>query len=142
MKRHGASLGELVETQVYPYVDDVSRRIEFEGNDRFLTPNGALHIGLALYELCVSSAQSGALSVPEGKILIAANVIDPTVAKPLPHLEIVWEERGGPPVAPLEGFSKIFLERIVPASVGGTAKISETSTGRRYTLSIADVEFE
>jgi two-component sensor histidine kinase len=142
VKRHGASLSELIETQVYPYVDDVSRRIEYAGADRFLTPNGALHIGLALYELCVSSAQSGALSAPEGKIRIAAKVDDGSATDPSRHLEITWQESGGPPAAQLEGFSKIFLERIVPASVGGAATLSENATGRRYTLSIADAEFE
>jgi two-component sensor histidine kinase len=142
VKRHGASLSELVETQVYPYVDDVSRRIEYDGADRFLTPNGALHIGLALYELCVSSAQSGALSAPEGKIQIAAKLHDGAAADPSPYLEMTWQESGGPPAAKLEGFSKIFLERIVPASVGGTAAISDSATGRRYTLSIAGAEFE
>jgi two-component sensor histidine kinase len=142
VKRHGASLSSLVESQVHPYVDDISRRIEFRGEDRYLTPNGALHVGLEFYELCVSSAQSGALSVPDGRVQITAEVAEPVEKNQSRRLTITWNESGGPSAKDLEGFSRVLVERIVPASVGGEAAVTETDKGRCFTLSVAEAEFQ
>jgi two-component sensor histidine kinase len=140
--RHGARLFELVEAQVHPYVADVERQFEFSGEDRFLTATGALHVGLAFYELCTTAVESGALSAPDGKVAIAAAVVDGADPDRRRRLDLTWCESGGPLARKVEGFSRVLLERIVPTAVGGHATISEADGGRCYTLTIAGSEFE
>jgi two-component sensor histidine kinase len=140
-KHRGAHLAELVETQVVPYVIDPSRRIDFKGVDCQLTPNAALHVGLALYELCIDAVRSGALSVPTGKVLVTAELVaasPPATDKPL---RMTWRESDGPNGADADGFGKILLERIVPQSVGGRAALTQTDRGRSYELTISPSEF-
>jgi two-component sensor histidine kinase len=139
-KRHGARLSELIASQVFPYISDVER-LAFSGEDRFLSATGALHVGLAFYELCIAATQSGSLSGPDGEVAVTAEVNDQTTDRPR-YLEVTWSEVGGPTVQSIDGFSQALLERIVPAAVGGKATLSETDTGRRYALTIADTEFE
>jgi two-component sensor histidine kinase len=140
--RHGARLSDLIETQLHPYLIDIERQVAFSGEDRYLTAAGALHVGLALYELCITAIECGALSVPVGKVSIAAAIVDEATAGRPRRLDLTWRESGGPLARPVDGFSKILLERIVPAAVGGRATMSETDSGRSYELTIADSEFE
>jgi two-component sensor histidine kinase len=140
-KHRGARLAELVETQVVPYVIDPSRRIDFKGVDCQLTPNAALHVGLALYELCIAAVRTGALSTPTGKVLVTAELVaapPPATDKPL---RMTWRESDGPTGGDAEGFGKVLLERIVPQSVGGRAALTKTGHGLRYELTISPSEF-
>lgn len=140
--RHGAKLSNLVETQLHPYLTDIGQQFAFTGEDRYLTASGALHVGLALYELCITAVESGALSAPNGKVNIDAAIIEGKAAVQPQCLQLTWRESGGPLARPVDGFSKVLLDRIVPAAVGGSATMSEKDTGRSYTLTIAGSEFE
>jgi two-component sensor histidine kinase len=140
-KHRGARLAELVETQVVPYVVDPSRRIDFKGIDCLLTPNAALHVGLALYELCIAAVRSGALSTPEGKVLITAELIAADTHETGRRLRMTWRESAGPQGEDADGFGKILLERIVPLSVGGSAALTNTNQGRQYELIVSAGEF-
>jgi len=139
-KRHGAKLSELIASQVHPYISEMER-FAFTGKDCYLSATGALHVGLAFYELCIAATQSGSLSVVDGKVALTAEVSNAAKDRPR-HLELTWSEIGGPAAPPIDGFSRALLERIVPAAVGGKATISETENGRRYALTIAGTEFE
>jgi two-component sensor histidine kinase len=139
-KHRGARLAELVETQVVPYVVD-SRRIDFKGIDCQLTPNAALHVGLALYELCIAAVRSGALSTSDGKVLVTAELIDAAPPETGQRLHMMWRESDGPHGEDADGFGKVLLERIVPQSVGGRATLTDTNEGRRYELTISPGEF-
>jgi two-component sensor histidine kinase len=141
-KRHGAKLSHLIETQVHPYVADIGRQLAFAGEDRYLTPTGALHVGLAFYELCIAATQFGSLAAPGGKVTVSATLVDSPDGTRPPCLEVIWRECGGVNGGAIEGFAKVLLQRIVPAAVGGQAAISETDAGRSYRLTIADTEFE
>lgn len=140
--RHGAKLSDLVESQLHPYLTDIERQFAFSGEDRYLTASGALHVGLALYELCITAVEGGALSAPDGKVSIDAAIVEEGTAGRSQRLQLTWRETGGPLARRVDGFSKVLLERIVPAAVGGRATISETDAGRSYALTIADSEFE
>lgn len=140
-KHRGARLAELVETQVVPYVVDSSRRIDFKGIDCQLTPNAALHVGLALYELCIAAVRSGALSTPDGKVLVTAELIAAAPPGTGQRLHMMWCESDGPHGEAADGFGKVLLERIVPQSVGGRATLTDTNEGRRYELTISPGEF-
>jgi two-component sensor histidine kinase len=140
-KHRGARLAELVETQVVPYVVDPSRRIDFKGIDCLLTANAALHVGLALYELCIAAVRSGALSTPGGKVLVTAELIAADPPETGRRLRMTWCESDGPRGEDADGFGKVLLERIVPQSVGGRAALVNTNEGRRYELTISPAEF-
>lgn len=142
-KRRGARISTLIDAQVIPYILESSRRVEFKGIDCHLSPNASLHVGLALYELCIGAVQSGVLSQPDGRVLVTAELKAapaPAIAQPL---QMTWSESGGPTGPQIaDGFGKILLERIVPASVGGIASLTTTDGGRRYELTISAAEFE
>jgi two-component sensor histidine kinase len=134
-KRHGAKLSELVETQVVPYLGG-SGRVGFTGRDCYLSPNAALHVGLALYELCIPLARDG-----DGETVEVSAELDTSVdddgATPL---RLTWHESGNGTTGAIDGFGRVLLERIVPAAVGGHAALGESGTD--YTLTISAREFQ
>jgi two-component sensor histidine kinase len=138
---HGANLSELIAAQVQPYVADPAGRIRFEGADYALSGNAALHIGLALSELTIQAANLGALSTPDGAIVISAEVADRTDPGG-PCLSLTWSERAGRPLAPAEGFTRQLLERLIPSAVGGSATLTSTDDGLSYMLRVGPAEFQ
>jgi two-component sensor histidine kinase len=140
-KRRGAMLSELVASQVAPYVVDSSAQIGFSGLDCHLSPNAALHVGLALYELCIASVQAGALSADKGRAEIHAERADSPAEGQSSPLRLTWTEKDGPFAPEIEGFALILLQRVVPSSVGGIAQLGGNPSGRRYELTIAGNEF-
>jgi len=140
---HGASLSDLIAAQVEPYVADAADRITFEGGDCELTGNATLHIGLALSELTVAAANSGALSLSDGRILITAErVIDAAVDPARTCLRLEWSERAGRPVPPPQGFTLQLLERLIPSALDGHSALTSTDDGIRYVLTVAPSQFQ
>jgi two-component sensor histidine kinase len=141
----GALLGELISTQVAAYAVD-GRQIELAGPDPYLKPNAALHVGLALHELAVNSVQRGALSSPKGHLSVkATRLTDGVEAAPdKPALEMEWIENGEGGVAgpDADEFGHVLLVRLVPAAVGGTARLTAGPDGLCYKLTMLRREFE
>jgi two-component sensor histidine kinase len=134
-KRHGAKLSELVDTQVVPYLG-TGGRVGFAGPDCYLSPNAALHIGLALYELCIAAARA---SDGEGAVRVTTE-LDKAGSDGTTPLRLTWHESGNGMTGSIDGFSRVLLERIVPAAVGGDATLADGGTD--YTLTISAREFE
>ncbi len=67
---YGASLIELIHSQLAAHVELVAERVAIEGPAVALKPEAAQHLGLALHELAVNAAKFGALSVPDGRVSI------------------------------------------------------------------------
>ena len=107
---HGALLSDLVRSQLGHYLDREDSQISVEGPSVFLKPEAAQNIGLALHELATNAAKYGALSVPSGHVSIAWNWRPESDPK---QVQILWVERGGPPVSPPEqrGFGSVVIER-------------------------------
>ncbi len=140
---HGARLPDLVAAQVEPYVAQPATRITFEGSDYELTANAALHIGLALSELTVAAASSGALTSPEGHIRISAErVTDSEIDGAEPCLRLTWIERAERPIPPPGGFARQLLERLIPSALGGRSALTTEGDGLRYELTIGPSEFQ
>ncbi len=93
--------------------------ILFDGPAFLLPPKQAVAIALALHELQTNALKYGALSVDGGTVSVAW--------KPVPtgRLEILWQERGGPPVAPpsRRGFGTLMLEQGLTTELNGAAKL-------------------
>jgi two-component sensor histidine kinase len=132
-KRHGAKLSELVETQVAPYLG-APGRVDFTGLDCTLSPNAALHVGLALYELSTAAVRDG----EEGRVRVTAE-LDKRASDGTTPLRLTWRESGRGATA-IDGFGRVLLERIVPAAVGGHAALADS--GADYTLTISAREYQ
>ncbi len=137
----GADLGSLVRMQVERYAPDGMGQVTFRGSDVYLSPTASLHVGLALHELAVNAASYGSLSVPGGTVAITSELIHEENDG---FLRLEWQESGGPYVRgdhdPRFGTST--LERIVPNSVGGEARLSYNRDGVHYWLTVPEAQYE
>lgn len=139
---NGARLSELVEGQATRYCDDPAYSIRLDGIDPQLTPNAALHIGLALHELIVNSMSHGALSQPNGYVHLSARLEDSPEQKG--GMQLHWFEKSpqAEQPAPRKQFGSVALERVVPASVDGKAELIIGDGRVEYRLSVPASNFE
>ena len=118
----GAEIGRLVEEEIAPYSG--GDQIELGGAEVKLRPATAQTLTLALHELVTNSAKYGALSTLAGRLNIRWEVRGDA-------LQLVWEERGGPPVE--KPVSRGFGTRSVIASIetqlGGRAEFDWRAEG-------------
>ncbi|WFP64573.1 sensor histidine kinase [Mesorhizobium sp. WSM4904] len=136
----GAALRELVSGQVGRYSADPRRSLRFDGENPYLNPNAALHIGLAMHELAVNSVSYGALSQPDGHVEVSAKIAPGGGTSA--DLLLMWTERIGAGRRNEKRFGSVALERVVPTSLGGSA-ILEIDEGRlEYRLTIPHGNFE
>jgi two-component sensor histidine kinase len=84
-------MGRLVETAIGPF--QAEGNIEVEGPDVELPRESCMPLSLALYELCTNAAKYGALSVPDGAVKLAWEIVASG------RLLVRWQEENGPPVA-------------------------------------------
>lgn len=92
-----------------------------------LPPRAVVSLSLALHELATNAAKYGALSMPGGQVSVSWQ-FDPFADK---RLRIVWEERGGPEVAPPQrrGFGSTLIERLLSAELKGETKFVYEKSG-------------
>lgn len=139
----GARFRELVLTQASGYLGKECWRFKIIGDDPYLFPGAALHIGLALHELISNSLCYGALSQSDGQIIVSSKTqVD---KKNDLRLIISWTE-----TFPRHNTSQCFesarfgcavLQKIVPVSVNGTANLKITETDLFYELSLPNTYF-
>jgi two-component sensor histidine kinase/PAS domain-containing protein len=130
---HGASIDELVRTQVGHYVDLIGTRIDPTGPDIMLKPEAAQNLGLALHELSTNAAKYGGLSNEDGHVEIRWDLRED-------RFWIRWQEIGGPPVSPpaREGFGHKVVTRIVTLALEGKVDLRFEPNGLVWTLDIPD----
>jgi two-component sensor histidine kinase len=138
----GAALRELVSGQVGRYGADPLRSLRFRGANPYLNPNAALHIGLAMHELAVNSVSYGALSRADGFVEVTADLTAASAGETA--LSLVWAEAiGTNDNQPSEKrFGSVALERVVPASLNGTATLEITGGRVEYRLVVPRGNFE
>lgn len=137
----GADLYDLVLGQVARYTPAPERAIVFVGQRPWLTPNAALHIGLALHELAVNSVSYGALSRPDGSVTVTSRLTGDTE----PMLSLSWEETIGQEASDAAGekrFGSVALERVVPASLNGASELTIRDGRLSYVLKVPRSNFE
>lgn len=106
------SLKALVERLMQPYRDVDTLRIEFTGDDAAIDDTAATPLALLFHELATNSAKYGALSRPEGRVLVTGKID----ADQQYHLS--WKEMGGPAVV-AAGNTGGFGTRVIELSVQG-----------------------
>ncbi|MGA9080899.1 MAG: HWE histidine kinase domain-containing protein [Pseudolabrys sp.] len=107
---YGASLGELIRSQLGGYLDGSTNQVSIEGPALALKPEAAQNLGLALHELAANAAKYGALSVPNGRVSITWNQRGDRAEG---AVDLDWKERLGPKVKARrkKGFGSIVIER-------------------------------
>jgi PAS domain S-box-containing protein len=113
---YGASLLELVRTQLGHYLDRNGSQIALAGPSVLLKPEAAQSLGLALHELATNAAKYGALSAPGGAVQIVWRRLPAAEGE---GIEIVWSEKDGPRVKEPErrGFGSLVIERNLSRSL-------------------------
>lgn len=134
----GAHVRELLDQQVGSYVNGRTDLVRFSGDNTLLSPNAAMHLGLAFHELIINAISHGAILRGGSKISVASALSLDDMGK---TLTITWEEpgttesrRAGQASAPKSRFGRAILERVVPTSVGGVAEYTLGSTGIHYRI--------
>jgi len=138
----GAYLFELAEKQFAPYWPDAGVPMPIYGINAHLTPNAAVHLGLALHELIVNSASHGAISAGATSITLNCKEAELDGKK---AIEVAWSERvHGPGNHEFEdnSFSRTVLERVVPTSMNGRADFALGDGSIGYRLTIPETEYE
>ena len=113
------------------------RRVRMSGPDVRLNARAALALSMALHELATNAAKYGSLSAEDGHVEIAWRFAERGAAT---TLELVWQEHGGPPVAPPS--SKGFGTRLIETSLTrdlGRGRIEYLPGGVRWSVT-ADLE--
>jgi len=127
-----ASVRLLLETELAPYRDGEGK-ITLTGPDLSIDGQLAVALALVLHELATNAAKYGALSTSAGLLRVDWRVSPGTTS----GLELIWEERGGPPVRPptRRGFgSQLITHSLGPH--GGEATTTYAPQGFSCTISL------
>lgn len=132
----GASLIELVSIQSAPIVGSANGRLRLHGNDIRLRSDAAQNLGLALHELSTNAVKYGALSTPSGFVDLSWRISKTEDGGQV--FELIWKENGGPPVVQptRKGFGHVVMDRLVKASLAGSADLAFEPDGVRWTLRV------
>jgi PAS domain S-box-containing protein len=134
---YGASLAELIRSQLAVYLDRDDAQVSMSGPDVALKPEAAQNLGLALHELCANAAKFGALSVPEGRVSIAwQRGVDDA-------LELDWHEQYGPKVKARrkQGFGTIVIEKNLSRALDAKVDMAFEPNGLRCHITIPASQF-
>jgi two-component system CheB/CheR fusion protein len=112
----GADLDALARLQLKPYAGEDANRVSIEGPKIVLPADLATPFGLVLHELATNAVKYGSLSRPNGKVHITWAQ---AVRNGENYLNVVWEEKGGPPVKQPthQGLGSSLIENGIPGGV-------------------------
>lgn len=152
-KWRGARFRALAHSQTDPFLTGFAETCSVEGEDPYLSPIGALHVGLALHELSVNSAARGSLGRRPGQIRMTARY-DEVDAQSTDvdsgNLTIEWHECLDPDTSgalwgdevDAPDFARPLLTNVVPTSLGGSASFRGDDRELRYTLNVPPDQYE
>ncbi len=131
----GASLDQLIRSQLQHFGDLIDTRILIRGTDLILRPEAAQNIGIVLHELSTNATKFGALSVETGVVTVSWSIVAESDG---PRLHLKWCEQGGPPVRPPDhqGFGRVVMERIAGQALGGQSKATFAPDGVVWELNV------
>jgi len=120
----GADLGDILEHETIAHGP---HRISRVGPPVGLGPAAALSFGMIFHELATNAAKYGALSTPDGRVLVDWGVADQN----RPVLTLTWREVDGPPLTQptRKGFGSRLIERNVRHDLAGEVKLDYANDG-------------
>lgn len=125
-----ASLRDIVGQTLAAHADPGrDGRLRVQGPPIRLTPTAAITLNLAFHELATNAAKYGALSTPDGGVDVAWRIDKSVRAAPI--IEVLWRERGGPPVQPpkARGFGTRLIERGLGREFGAEVHLNFEPAG-------------
>ena len=126
------TLTALIATIVEPYMEgERNRRIQIDGPEVVVGGQAVSGLALLLHEFATNAAKYGALSSPEGRLVV-------NWSKEGGALRIMWREAGGPPVAgppDNNGFGNVLANATV-AQFGGQLSRKWLPEGLAIELSV------
>jgi two-component sensor histidine kinase len=107
----------LIEASLKPF-ETGETRIAASGEEVQLSPSATVSLALGLHELATNAAKYGSLSNASG-------VVEVEWRAEGGDFELVWTERGGPPVKEpaATGFGTRLLKRAVAQDLGGDVEL-------------------
>jgi PAS domain S-box-containing protein len=128
----GIGLSELLLAVLAPYRSFDETSVSIFGPAILLPARAVVPLSMVLHEMSTNAAKYGALSRRRGNIEITWQVsggIDKSV-------ELVWEERGGPPVkaGASAGFGTKLIDYVISNDLDGRAKIDFDPAGVRWAI--------
>jgi PAS domain S-box-containing protein len=120
---HGASLEDLVRSQLAPYLGRTNSQVTVEGDDIQLRPEAAQGLGLALHELATNAAKHGALSRVRGHVHVSWKRLPPGEGG---ALALQWIESKGPKVSQptRRGFGSMVIEHNLTRALEADVSLS------------------
>jgi PAS domain S-box-containing protein len=130
---HGASLDDLVRSQLGHYLDRKNSQVSIEGEDVQLKPEAAQSLGLALHELATNAAKYGALSRVRGRVHIAWKRRPPEQGG---AIELQWTESKGPKVSgpKRRGFGSMVIEHNLARAIEAEVSLTFDPDGLKCRL--------
>ena len=127
---HGASLRELVRSQLAHYIERRNSQVTLEGTDVVLKPEAAQSLGLAFHELTTNAAKYGSLGQPKGRVAIQWRALAPSEGG---GIEILWTESEGPKVACTtnRGFGSMAVEQNLRRALDAEVELQFLAKGLR-----------
>lgn len=132
---HGASLRDLLNSQLGPYMNEEKTQITIDGPSVLLKPETAQSLGLALHELASNASKYGALSVPTGHVSVLWSKLPPGKAD---GIEITWAEKGGPIVGvpKKRGFGSMLIQQSLSRSLDSEVDLKFAEDGLKCRIHI------
>jgi PAS domain S-box-containing protein len=128
-----ADLRQVVGEALQPFgaADERAARFVVSGGPAPLRPKAALTLSMALHELATNAVKYGALSGPEGRVVLSWRTEEG-------RLRLVWQEEGGPPVLPpgRKGFGTRLIERGLAHELDGTVTLDFAPSGLRCEIDL------
>ena len=125
-------LGRLLEALLAPYTENRAggTRVHISVPDVLVGGSSVTTVALIVHELATNAAKYGALSSPDG-------ILDISSTKLGGDVDIIWSERGGPPVTlvrGMEGFGSKLVAQSMTGKLGGKATYDWQREGLVVTL--------
>lgn len=129
------TMHSLIRAITSPYESfgaDDAKRVVISGPDLPLASANTTSFALLLHEFTTNAVKYGALSTPTGVVKVDCAVEDD-------QFVLLWQERGGPPVAPsdLEGFGTVLSGMTIKRQLDGEIHRDWHQDGLTIRLSVA-----
>lgn len=125
------ALEAIIREIVSPYLAEGLARMEISGETVVLAPKAALAVAMVFHELVTNAIKHGALSIPDGRILIRWSIDGPPDGR---TVALEWCETGLKAQQPStrRGFGSRLIDTTLKRELNGQANLEFRPEGIRY----------
>ncbi len=138
----GVSLADLVRSQMQTFVETETHNLSVKGPNVVVTAKAAQALGLALHELGTNSIKYGALSVPEGRVVVEWEYQNENGGDR--QLKLQWRESNGPAVVEpaRKGFGHFVMDRMIAQTLDAGVSMQFLPEGFVWVLVVPATNLE